>query len=391
MAAQYKKSKIPGIRYKEHDSRKVGIQKDRYYYMFYRLDGKQKEEGLGWASQGWTEKKVAALVFEIKNNIKLGQHPQSFKEMREMNEKAKKEEEIETQESLAERITFDEVFERYLPVHKTETTEKTWKRTESCYRIWIAQKLGARKLIEITVDNIQPIITEAMETRAPRTADYIKTVIRQVFNFAKKRDLYFKDNPAMKIKVKQKDNKRNRFLTPEEIQILLEELKKHSIDMHDIAMFSVYEGARAGAIFALQWKDIDWKTDTIALLDTKNGETYFQPLHPVIKKMLECRYAEDKEGFVFKSRDGGRIKEVSKTYQRVIDKLGFNDGITDSRQKVVFHSLRHTYASQLVMKGIDLYTTQKLMGHKSNQMTQRYAHLAPDHLKKAILKLNYEA
>lgn len=188
----------------------------------------------------------------------------------------------------------------------------------------------------------------------------------------------------MKIKIKQKDNKRNRFLTQEEAKILLDELKKHSIDIHDIALFSIYEGARAGAIFALQWKDIDWGINRITLLDTKNGETYFQPMHPVVRKMLERRCAENKEGLIFKSRNGKQIKGLSKTYQRVIDKLGFNDGITDPRQKIVFHTLRHTYASWLVMGGVDLYTTQKLMGHKSNQMTQRYAHLAPGHLENAI-------
>lgn len=378
------KTKTPGVRYYEHATRKHGIRFDRYYTIRYKLDGKDKEEALGWASEGWTEKKVAALLFEIKNNIKQGIHPQSLAEMRTMNEEAaKKKEEIKI-ESISETITFGEVFDKYLEVHKTETNETTWKNTERYYHNWLESSFGERKLIDITVDDIQPIITKALETRTTRTADFVKTVIRQIFNFAKKRDLYFKDNPAMKIKIKLKDNKRNRFLTPEETQMLLEELKQHSIDMHDIALFSLYEGARAGAIFALQWKDIDWEINRITLLDTKNGETYFQPMHPVVREMLERRYTEDKEGLVFKSRNGGRIKDLSKTYQRVIDKLGFNDGITDERQKVVFHTLRHTYASWLVMEGVDLYTTQKLMGHKSNQMTQRYAHLAPRHLEKAV-------
>ena len=55
-----------------------------------------------------------------------------------------------------------------------------------------------------------------------------------------------------------------------------------------------------------------------------------------------------------------------------------NEGITDPRDKVVFHTLRHTFASWLVQAGVPLYTVQRLMGHKSIVMTQRYAHLAPD-------------
>ena len=86
MTARYKKAGIPGIRYKEHPSRKVGIQKDKYYFMYYQLNGKQKEEGLGWLSQGWTLNEVKKILIKIKKNIKLGLHPQSLKEIKEENE-----------------------------------------------------------------------------------------------------------------------------------------------------------------------------------------------------------------------------------------------------------------------------------------------------------------
>ena len=109
-----------------------------------------------------------------------------------------------------------------------------------------------------------------------------------------------------------------------------------------------------------------------------------EPIHPFVKEMLKRRYEDSQMGYVFKSRNGGKIDDLSDTFQRVIDKIGFNDGVTDSRQRVVFHTLRHTYASWLVMNGVDLYTSQKLMGHKSNRMTQRYAYLAPGYLKKMV-------
>jgi site-specific recombinase XerD len=78
----------------------------------------------------------------------------------------------------------------------------------------------------------------------------------------------------------------------------------------------------------------------------------------------------------------------SNCIRKVVQKLGFNKGVTDYRHKVVFHTLRHTYASWLVMKGVDLYTTQNLMGHKNSTMTQRYAHPAPEHPDKAVSMLN---
>ena len=87
---------------------------------------------------------------------------------------------------------------------------------------------------------------------------------------------------------------------------------------------------------------------------------------------------------MFLSKTGEEITAVSDTFTRAAERLRFNTGVTDSRQKVVFHTLRHTYASWLVMSGVDLYTVQRLMGHSTISMTERYSHLAPDHLKKAV-------
>ena len=385
--AEFKATKFPGVRYREHETRKHGRQKDKYFVIRYQIDKKTKQEGVGWASAGYSEQKVSDILGEIKRNIREGKHPQSLAEKREMAEKTKRGGEIQAIESEAKRITLKEVFDKYLEVHKAQTTEKTWKRTQSCYLIWVNKVLGNKKLIDITVDDIQPIINKALETRAPRTADYVKTVIRQIFNFAKQRDLYFKDNPAMKIKIKQKDNKRSRFLTQEEARTLLDALAERSIDVHDIALISLFGGLRAGEIFNLQWEHIIWHSERIAIVDPKNGESRMEPMHTAVKEMLHRRYHENHDGYIFKSRDGEKISDLSDTFQRTVDKLGFNDGITDARQKVVFHTLRHTYASWLVMNGVDLYTTQKLMGHKNNQMTQRYAHLAPGYLEKAVNSL----
>jgi site-specific recombinase XerD len=101
-----------------------------------------------------------------------------------------------------------------------------------------------------------------------------------------------------------------------------------------------------------------------------------------VKTMFEKRMRQKQFNVVFSSKNGNKIKEVSRTFDRVI--VGLNKGIADRRQRVVFHSLRHTYASWLVMSGVDLYTVQKLMGHSTIAMTERYSYLAPDHLRKAV-------
>ena len=90
---------------------------------------------------------------------------------------------------------------------------------------------------------------------------------------------------------------------------------------------------------------------------------------------------------VFSTRDQETISRVSNTFKRVVEELGFNDGIENSLKKYTFHTLRHTYASWLVLSGAYLFDVQKLMGHKTMEMTQRYAHLSPKHLSKTVALL----
>jgi site-specific recombinase XerD len=90
-----------------------------------------------------------------------------------------------------------------------------------------------------------------------------------------------------------------------------------------------------------------------------------------------------RDDLVFPGMGGVKIVQISKTFKRTVDEL-FNKGVDDPRERVFFHSLRHTYASWLVMEGVDLYRVKELLGHKDLTMTQRYSHLAPDSLRGAV-------
>ena len=80
-------------------------------------------------------------------------------------------------------------------------------------------------------------------------------------------------------------------------------------------------------------------------------------------------------------KNGKKIKDISRTFERIIAESGLNAGITDRRQKFTFHNLRHSAASWLVQAGTTLYTVQRLLGHKTAALTERYSHLAPANLK----------
>ena len=103
--------------------------------------------------------------------------------------------------------------------------------------------------------------------------------------------------------------------------------------------------------------------------------------------MLESRKKENPESFVFATYDEREYSDTPTTFREAVEALGFNEGISDSRQKVVFHTLRHSYASWLAEAGTDIYTIGKLLGHSTVQMSARYAHLGPGAMQVAVKRL----
>ena len=179
-----------------------------------------------------------------------------------------------------------------------------------------------------------------------------------------------------------------RFLSEEDLNNLLEELKKHSYSVYLMALISADCGLRAGEIFKLTWADIDIKERLLFLRETKNGSNR----HAYMSKCVQGELSKLKSGegnqLLFPSRDGEQIKHISRTFERAVKTIGLNKGITDRKQKIVFHSLRHTYASRLVDKGVSIYEVKELLGHKDIKMTMRYSHLDKERLRKSVQVLD---
>ena len=170
---------------------------------------------------------------------------------------------------------------------------------------------------------------------------------------------------------------------------LLSELARRSRDVHDMAIFSLQTGARAGEIFSLTWADVDLFHGTALLRDTKNNRIRPLFLTDEIKNMLARRRATGVKStdLVFLDKNGNKIVQISDSFNRAIDMLELNKDVIDRRDKLTFHSLRHSYASQLVHSGVDLYHVKKLLGHSTIQLTERYSHLSESALKKAAMKI----
>lgn len=388
-ARVYVKSKrYPGVRWREHPERKHGVAFDRYYVIRYKLDGKDRQESLGWGSAGWTEQKANARLSELKEAQRTGQGAVTLAAKRAAAKVQREHEQAEQEQKAREGITFAQVWEKYFPLAQHNKSERSWQKEDQCYRLWIAPVLADKPMKAVAPIHLERIKKNMADVgRAPRSAAYCLAVVRQVFNFARDHDLFAGQNPVTKVKKPIADNRRVRFLTHEEAESLLNALAKRSPQVHDQALLSLHCGLRAGEIFALTWADVDLDRGVLTLRDTKSGKTRAALTTDAVNVMLAGRKRGAPNELVFPARRGGKIVQVSDAFDRTVRALGLNDGVEDARQKVVFHSLRHTFASWLVEQGVDIYVVKELMGHGNLSMTERYSHLSPDKLRRAVKTL----
>jgi integrase len=146
-----------------------------------------------------------------------------------------------------------------------------------------------------------------------------------------------------------------------------------------MVLLSLNTGMRQGELFALTWEQVDLarKTLTVIASHAKGNRTRTIPLNIEAVTVLQAIKPEPAIGLVFKSPiTGGEFNNVKKAWAELTKAAKVPD--------LRWHDLRHDFASQLVMRGVPLFTVQKLLGHANAKMTMRYARLAPDTLASAV-------
>ena len=150
-------------------------------------------------------------------------------------------------------------------------------------------------------------------------------------------------------------------------------------------MKTVTTGGRLATVLNISKMDIDLTNQIITLKDFKNNSTYKTFLTDDVSKLLNnyCKNLNQQDK-LFKDTPTTIQRQMLKILHRL-----FNVGIDkeDRKNLVVLHTLRHTFASHLAIKGIPIFTIQKLMNHRDIKMTLRYAKLAPDSGREAVKDL----
>jgi len=268
-----------------------------------------------------------------------------------------------------EKIKFEKMTDLYLENYSKPNKKSSRRDVTSINNLkpFFAEKY----LHEITPLDVEKYKRERQSKVSNATVNREVACLKHIFTKAIEWGIVQK-NPGKKVKLLRERNTRLRYLDEKEIRTLHDACAEH---LKPIVTVALNTGMRKEEILSLRWKDVDFRSRIIAILDTKNGESREIPMNDIVHRTLLAVKKTDSP-WVFCKKNGERYGNIRKAFEGARKRAG----IVDFR----FHDLRHTFASHLVMAGVDLKTVQELLGHKSFEMTLRYAHLSPEHKKAAL-------
>ncbi len=255
----------------------------------------------------------------------------------------------------------------------------SWKSDEYNLKA-LAPHFNNKYLYEITRQDIDNFKAERIKDVEPATVNRELATIKKMFNFAVEKEALREDqNSAKKVSMFREPEGRLRYLNKEEIIKLIANCSER---LQPIVVLAVYGGFRRGEILSLQWQNVDFKNNTITIegAKAKSKKRRIVNMNEAVKQVLNDLLKKRKSGnggdFVFINDDGSRIRDIRKSFLQAC-KLS---GILEFH----FHDLRHTFASNLVMAGIDIVTVMKLLGHADLRMTIKYSHVSNEHKQHAV-------
>jgi len=283
---------------------------------------------------------------------------------------------------VLDKIAVEELWERFISMKKKRVrprTMETWKpRLNFWKEVHLQKSKNFSLLSRLSIDKI---LDDLSKEYAAKTVNDYMDVLQQIYGYACDLNV-IQENPVKNIKrLKESSKKPPRFFSQEEVNKILE----HSNDFYkSLFQFFLYTGMRRDEVRFLEWSEIDLKNKIIRLgnkenFTTKSGKNRNIPMHSIVKKILEKR--PQNTTLVFESPEGGEFGRG--TWRTVLLQAAKRAGV----ENITLHTFRHTFASWLVMEAVDIPTVAQLLGHSDIKTTMKYAHLAPEHVKRAVDRL----
>ncbi|MFI5323763.1 MAG: tyrosine-type recombinase/integrase [Thermodesulfobacteriota bacterium] len=265
----------------------------------------------------------------------------------------------------------------------SKVNKKSWSRDVTSSRALLSF-FGGKRLSQITKWQAEKYkskrlndISRLGRTVSQATVNRELACLKTMFNFAVGEG-WLSSNPLSGFKLFKERPNKVRVVTAEEFQKVYDSASEF---IRPILVMAINTGMRRSEILNLKWESVNLKEGHIRVEESKNGESRYIPLSKQLNEALKSVKYKTSGEFVF-NREGERIRAFKTAFTAAVRRSGI--------ERFTFHDLRHTFASVLVMNGVDLATVQELLGHKSINMTKRYSHPTPEHKRRAIEKLKMD-
>ncbi|RVT87412.1 DUF4102 domain-containing protein [Rhodobacteraceae bacterium CCMM004] len=318
------------------------------FILRYRVAGRERRITIG-SYPHWTVAAARLRASELKRDADIGIDPLGLRE--------------------ADRNapTVLDLFDRYCTDHLPKKSVSGQKEDLSLWRRKILPQIGRMKLADLRYADVDAMHRQ-ISRDTPTLANRVIALLRKSCNLAIKWE-WIERNPAVGITLNP-ENKRDRFLTEDELDRLFRALERHPEQTScDIVRFLIYTGCRCGEAFRARWDqfDDDLRIWTKPAATTKQRKLHRVPVSSAVTQLLSIRRAYGTSEWVFPSHTGAPFVSIKKTWASVSRTALIED--------VRLHDLRHTFASLLVSRGVSLPIIGAMLGHTQPQTTARYAHL----------------
>jgi integrase len=298
-----------------------------------------------------------------------------------------------TKEEKRKEITFKDFAERYLQAWAPSRKPNTVRTETQRIRNILNPQFGTRYLHTLTRQEVEVYLAKRRDGEiGPRLGKImtpascnrelcrIKNMLKKAVDWG-----YLKANPVESLKQEREYVREADFLSGDEVGRLIAAC---DAQLRPIIVVAAYTGLRLGELMRLEWRDVDVARGQLTVRDTKNGDTRYVPVAETVLRILdEHRASQTRDlgaiarGVFVNVKTGKPFRDFRKRYRSALRRAGIDRHFT-------FHGLRHTAASHLVMSGSDLRTVGAVLGHRTPQMTLRYAHLSPGYLRDAAKRLD---
>ena len=345
------------------------------FYIVYKdpITKKTQRLKIGNSKDGFNEVYCHNKRAELLSKLRLGEDSQ-----------------IPILKAKSQKLTLNDMAKLYFEYKGLDGITKSLKDRQSKYLKHYGNSLGLLPLQMINKNDVLKLQKDILGLGlANGTTNSIIFLGSTVFKYATDEEYYKGLNPFSKVKSIGKTNERIKYLSHKDIKLL-----KSKIDDEVLSLFvglSLTTGGRLETILNIKKKDININTRLISLYDFKNKSYYTGFLTDEVKDILQNSFKQLKNDDYLISYNNGlktEKKQIQRRLRPILNTL-FNKNleIRDTINRVVIHTLRHTFASLLAIDGTPIYTIKKLMNHKDINQTLRYAKLSPETGINEVLKV----